>query len=98
MFLNHSFLKKGLLAFLIPFGAANAEIIIHGTRVIYPSDAREITLQVVTEIILHWFKHGLMRGCEIYTRSIESAFMIAHLYRVWKQKRQSYVLQFAKCK
>ncbi|BAP36088.1 molecular chaperone [Acinetobacter guillouiae] len=46
MFLNHSFLKKGLLAFLIPFGAANAEIIIHGTRVIYPSDAREITLQV----------------------------------------------------
>ena len=26
--------------------AAQAEIVIHGTRVIYPSDAREVTLQV----------------------------------------------------
>ena len=26
--------------------ATQAEIVIHGTRVIYPSDAREVTLQV----------------------------------------------------
>ncbi|HCU41437.1 MAG TPA: pilus assembly protein, partial [Acinetobacter nosocomialis] len=26
--------------------ASHAEIVIHGTRVIYPSDAREVTLQV----------------------------------------------------
>lgn len=41
-----SLFKTALLAGLFPFTAANAEIIIHGTRVIYPSDAREITLQV----------------------------------------------------
>lgn len=46
MFLNLNLFKRGLIAVLIPFSAANAEIIIHGTRVIYPSDAREITLQV----------------------------------------------------
>lgn len=43
---NRAFFQKGLLAFLLPFSCANAEIIIHGTRVIYPSDTREITLQV----------------------------------------------------
>jgi chaperone protein EcpD len=46
MFLNLSIFKRGLIAALIPFSAANAEIIIHGTRAIYPSDAREITLQL----------------------------------------------------
>ena len=38
--------KTGILACLLPLTAVNAEIIIHGTRVIYPSNAREITLQV----------------------------------------------------
>lgn len=46
MLLKPSLFKTGLLACLFPFTAANAEIIIHGTRVIYPSDAREVTLQV----------------------------------------------------
>ena len=46
MRLNRWFFQKSLIACLIPFSCANAEIIIHGTRVIYPSDAREITLQV----------------------------------------------------
>lgn len=46
MLLNLSVFKKSLIALLIPFSAVNAEIIIHGTRAIYPSDAREITLQV----------------------------------------------------
>ena len=41
-----SLFKTALMVSLLPFTAANAEIIIHGTRVIYPSDAREITLQV----------------------------------------------------
>lgn len=31
---------------LLPLTVAQAEIIIHGTRVIYPSNAREVTLQV----------------------------------------------------
>ena len=44
--LNQSFIKKSLVALLFPFSVANAEIVIHGTRAIYPSDAREITLQV----------------------------------------------------
>lgn len=46
MLLNLSTFKKGLIAALIPFSAVQAEIIIHGTRAIYPSDAREITLQL----------------------------------------------------
>ncbi|WP_445116313.1 fimbrial biogenesis chaperone [Acinetobacter sp. WZC-1] len=46
MLLNRSFFQKSLIACLIPFSCANAEIIIHGTRVIYPSDAREVTMQV----------------------------------------------------
>lgn len=46
MHFKPSLFKTALLAGLFPFTAANAEIIIHGTRVIYPSDAREITLQV----------------------------------------------------
>lgn len=46
MHFKPSLFKTALLALLLPFTTANAEIIIHGTRVIYPSDAREITLQV----------------------------------------------------
>lgn len=46
MHLNLSFFQKSLIACLVPFSCVNAEIIIHGTRVIYSSDAREITLQV----------------------------------------------------
>lgn len=46
MRLKPPFFKIGLFACLLPFSTAHAEIIIHGTRVVYPSDAREITLQV----------------------------------------------------
>ena len=46
MLLKSSLFKTGLFACLFPITAANAEIIVHGTRVIYPSDAREVTLQV----------------------------------------------------
>lgn len=41
-----SLFRIGLFAYLLPFTVVHAEIIIHGTRVIYPSNAREITLQV----------------------------------------------------
>lgn len=34
------------MALLMPLTAANAEIILHGTRAVYPSNAREITLQM----------------------------------------------------
>ena len=37
---------SGLALCSVMATAANAEIIIHGTRVIYPSDAREVTLQL----------------------------------------------------
>lgn len=46
MFNGASFFKVALMACLFPMTYANAEMIIHGTRVVYPSDAREITLQV----------------------------------------------------
>lgn len=40
------FFKIGLLATIIPICNAQAEIIIHGTRAIYPSNAKEITIQL----------------------------------------------------
>ena len=63
MTLKHSFYKTCLLALLIPFSAANAEIIIHGTRAVYPSDAREITLQVTNTgkspaLVQTWIDEG----------------------------------------
>lgn len=63
MTLKHPFYKTCLLALLIPFSAANAEIIIHGTRAVYPSDAREITLQVTNTgkspaLVQTWIDEG----------------------------------------
>lgn len=43
---NKHLFKAGLMALLMPLTAANAEIILHGTRAVYPSNAREITLQM----------------------------------------------------
>ena len=43
----NKFLKVGLLATFVPvIGSVHAEIIINGTRAVYPSDAREITIQL----------------------------------------------------
>lgn len=61
--LKHAFYKTCLLALLIPFSSVNAEIIIHGTRAVYPSDAREITLQVTNNgkspaLIQAWIDEG----------------------------------------
>lgn len=46
MSLRQLFYRTCLIALLIPSSLVNAEIIIHGTRAVYPSDAREITLQL----------------------------------------------------
>ncbi|TPS75937.1 molecular chaperone, partial [Acinetobacter baumannii] len=43
---NYNFLLGLAFASSVAAPAAQAEIVIHGTRVIYPSDAREVTLQV----------------------------------------------------
>ncbi|MFW1948984.1 molecular chaperone [Acinetobacter bereziniae] len=92
MFLNHSFFKKGLLALLIPFGAANAEIIIHGTRVIYPSDSREITLQVSNNgnnpaLVQAWIDEGDAKSTPDQSKA---PFMIAPpISRVEAKKGQS---------
>lgn len=45
------------------FGAAHAEIIIHGTRVVYPSDAREVTVQLSNNgnqpaLVQSWMDQG----------------------------------------
>jgi P pilus assembly chaperone PapD len=48
--------------------ATHAEIVIHGTRVIYPSDAREVTLQLSNNGSKPaWSKHGLMKEIQKYT-------------------------------
>ncbi|MDR0237843.1 fimbria/pilus periplasmic chaperone [Acinetobacter sp.] len=92
MFLNHPFFKKGLLALLIPFSAANAEIIIHGTRVIYPSDAREITLQVSNNgnkpaLVQAWIDEGDAKSTPDQSKA---PFMIAPpISRVEAKKGQS---------
>ncbi len=63
MWLKHPLFRNGLLALVIPFSTVHAEIIIHGTRAIYPSDAREITLQVSNngskpELVQAWIDEG----------------------------------------
>lgn len=46
MWFKSSVLKTCLVASLLPLSVAHAEIIIHGTRAIYPAEAREISLQL----------------------------------------------------
>ena len=43
---SYNFLLGLAFASTVVAPATQAEIVIHGTRVIYPSDAREVTLQV----------------------------------------------------
>lgn len=63
MFLKHLFYKSCLVSLLIPVGLVNAEIIIHGTRAVYPSDAREVTLQLSNDgkspsLVQVWIDEG----------------------------------------
>ncbi len=57
--------------------AAQAEIVIHGTRVIYPSDAREVTLQVSNNgskpaLVQAWIDEGDPKSTP--DQSIKSSF------------------------
>ena len=61
--LNRRLCRAVLLALVLPFTAANADVVIHGTRIVYPSNAREITVKVTNEgtspalvrdLYLHW--------------------------------------------
>ena len=61
--LNRKMCRTALLALMLPFTAANADVVIHGTRVIYPSDAREITVKVTNEgtspaLVQAWIDEG----------------------------------------
>ena len=52
-----------LTALLMPINLVNAEIIIHGTRAVYPSDTREITLQLSNDgqnpsLVQVWIDEG----------------------------------------
>ncbi len=52
-----------MLSFLLPFSSLHAEIILHGTRVIYPAEAREVTLQLsntgaAPSLIQAWIDEG----------------------------------------
>jgi P pilus assembly chaperone PapD len=59
---GYNFLLGLAMSSIVVANSTHAEIILHGTRVIYPSDAREVTLQVVTMVLNHLlFKHGLMK-------------------------------------
>lgn len=63
MMFNKQFLKTCFVALLMPVTVANAEIILHGTRAIYPSDAREITLQMTNNgdkpsLVQAWIDEG----------------------------------------
>jgi chaperone protein EcpD len=92
MLLNLSTLKKGLIAALIPFSAVQAEIIIHGTRAIYPSDAREITLQLSNNgkspaLVQAWIDEGNEKSTPDQSKA---PFMITPpITRVEAQKGQS---------
>ena len=74
--------------------ATQAEIVIHGTRVIYPSDAREVTLQVSNNgskpaLVQAWIDEG-----DPYTGPIKVPFMIAPPIFVLKQRKvRLFVLQ-----
>ncbi|NHB58947.1 fimbria/pilus periplasmic chaperone [Acinetobacter sp. 194] len=92
MSLNLSIFKKGLIAALIPFSAVNAEIIIHGTRAIYPSDAREITLQLSNNgnnpaLVQAWIDEGNAKSTPDQSKA---PFMISPpISRVDPKKGQS---------
>lgn len=84
--------KTALLACFVPFTATNAEIIIHGTRVIFPSDAREITLQVSNNgnkpaLVQAWIDEGDAKSTPDQS---QAPFMITPpISRVDSQKGQT---------
>ncbi len=73
---NYNFLLGLAFASSVAAPAAQAEIVIHGTRVIYPSDAREVTLQVSNNgskpaLVQAWIDEGDPKK---YSGSIKSSF------------------------
>lgn len=63
MSVKQLFYKICLITFLTPISLVHAEIIIHGTRAVYPSDAREITLQLSNDgkspsLVQVWIDEG----------------------------------------
>ena len=92
MHFKSSLFKTALLACFMPFTATNAEIIIHGTRVIYPSDAREITLQVSNNgnkpaLVQAWIDEGDAKSTPDQS---QAPFMITPpISRVDSQKGQT---------
>lgn len=92
MFLKSTLFKRTFLALLIPITTVNAEIIIHGTRAIYPSDAREITLQVSNNgnnpaLVQVWIDEGDAKSTPDQSKA---PFMITPpISRVDAQKGQS---------
>ena len=67
----------------------HAEIILHGTRVIYPSDAREVTLQVSNNgskpsLVQAWIDEGDAKSTPDQSKV---PFMITPLFRVLIQRR-----------
>ena len=61
--LNRRLCRAVLLALVLPFTAANADVVIHGTRIVYPSNAREITVKVTNEgtspaLVQAWIDEG----------------------------------------
>ena len=63
MSVKQLFYKICLITLLVPVSLVHAEIIIHGTRVVYPSDAREVTLQLSNDgespsLVQVWIDEG----------------------------------------
>ncbi|WP_139852416.1 fimbrial biogenesis chaperone [Acinetobacter pullicarnis] len=62
MIINSTF-STCMLSFLLLCSDLNAEVILHGTRVIYPAEAREVTLQLsnigeVPSLVQAWIDDG----------------------------------------
>ncbi len=92
MITNRTFLQSCMLSFLLPFTALNAEIILHGTRVVYSADAREVTLQMSNvgekpSLIQAWIDEGDAKSTPDQSKA---PFMITPpISRVNPQKGQS---------
>ncbi|OTG82483.1 pilus assembly protein [Acinetobacter sp. ANC 4558] len=85
-------LKAVICTILIPIYTAHAEIIIHGTRAIYPSDAREITIQVSNNgtkpsLVQAWIDDG---DAKVTPDQSKAPFLISPpISRVEAQKGQA---------
>lgn len=59
-------LLSGLIALTLP---AHADIVIYGTRVIYPAEKKEIIVQLMNRVPRHhWYNPGLMMAILHYLR------------------------------